>query len=54
MQEHGVSYFGVEQLPPFITRAILVDVAGFVGYDPLPESFEITTDVVEQALGHQV
>ena len=53
LQDSGVNYLGIEHLPPFITRAILVDVAGFVGDDPLPESFEITTNVMEQTLEHQ-
>eukprot|EP01083_Nonionella_stella_P317359 1155069_1 len=53
LQEHGVKYIGIEQLPPLITRAILIDVAGYVGYDPLPDDFEIDTEIVMDTLRHQ-
>eukprot|EP01084_Bolivina_argentea_P250159 419060_1 len=53
MQEHGVKYIGIEQLPPLITRAILIDVAGYIGYDPLPDDFEIDTQIVADTLRYQ-
>ena len=53
MQEAGVRFIGIEHLPPLITRAVLVDVAGYVGYDPLPQTFSIDTDIIARTLQHQ-
>ena len=53
LNDWGISYIGIEQLPPFITRAILLDVAGYIGQDPLPNTFAIDTDVIEEVFQYQ-
>ena len=44
---------GVEQMKPFITRGILVDVAGFKGVGTLPAGYEVTMADVRGALARQ-
>jgi len=49
----GIAYFGVEKLPMFFTKAILVDVAGYKGVEVLDEYYAITLDDVLSAMQAQ-
>ncbi len=49
----GVEALGVEHMKPFITRGILIDIAGFRGVDTLGPRYEVTLDDVRGALERQ-
>ena len=53
LKDYGVDYIGIEQLPPIITRAILLDVAGYEGVDVLDATYKIDTDVINNTLIYQ-
>jgi kynurenine formamidase len=40
-------------MPPIVTRAVLLDVAGFMFIPVLPDSYAITLDDVRHTLAHQ-
>jgi len=44
---------GVYRIPPIVAAATMIDVAASVGKDPLPESFGIGPDHLEEALDKQ-
>lgn len=44
---------GVEQIPPIIARAVLLDIAGLKGVDCLADSYAITADDCQEALDRQ-
>ena len=50
---YGLRELGVEHVKPFITRGILIDVAGFKGVDTLPDGYVVTTADVQGALARQ-
>lgn len=41
---------GAEQIPPIISRGVLLDIAGLKGVDCLPDSYSITVDDCVEAL----
>jgi kynurenine formamidase len=45
----GMSDLSVEQIEPIVRRGVLLDVAGVVGVDELPEDFEILPEHLDQA-----
>jgi len=49
----GVEALGVENMKPFITRGVLVDIAGYKGVDTLPAAYEVTIDDMRGALARQ-
>jgi kynurenine formamidase len=49
----GVEALGVEQMKPFITRGVLIDIAGYKGLGNLPAAYEVTMDDVRGALERQ-
>ena len=49
----GLEALGVEHMKPFITRGILIDVAGFKGVAALPAGYEVTMADVRGALARQ-
>jgi kynurenine formamidase len=49
----GLEALGVEQMKPFITRGVLIDVAGYKGMDTLPAAYEVTMPDVRGALARQ-
>lgn len=49
----GIEALGVEHMKPFITRGILIDIAGFKGLEFLPAGYEVTMDDVRGALERQ-
>jgi kynurenine formamidase len=49
----GLMKMSAEGIPPIVAPATMIDVAGFVGKDPLPSSFAIGPDILRQALAKQ-
>ena len=49
----GLEALGVEHMKPFITRGILIDIAGFKGMDVLPAAYEVTLEDMRGALAWQ-
>ncbi len=49
----GVEALGVENMKPFITRGILIDIAGYKHMQPLPAAYEVTMEDVRGALERQ-
>jgi len=49
----GVAALGVEQMKPFITRGVLIDIAGFKQVPTLPAAYEVTMADVRGALARQ-
>ena len=50
---HGLEALGTEQVKPFITRGILIDIAGYKGVESLTAGYEVTMDDVRGALARQ-
>ena len=50
---YGLRKLGVEHVKPFITRGILIDVAGYKGVETLPNDYVITMADVRGALTRQ-
>lgn len=50
---YGLLRLGVEHLNPYITRGLLIDVAGALGVDILPDGYEVGLDDVRRALDRQ-
>jgi kynurenine formamidase len=49
----GVAALGVEQMKPFITRGVLIDIAGFKQVQTLAPAYEVTLADVRGALARQ-
>ena len=49
----GLTKLGAENIPPFITRGVLLDIAGLVGNEILPTGFQIDIDLLESAAKRQ-
>ncbi|HSD60518.1 MAG TPA: cyclase family protein [Burkholderiales bacterium] len=49
----GLGRFGMETVPPILTRGVLVDVAGYKGVERLPRGYVITVADAEGALKKQ-
>src|SRR5262245_23084533 len=49
----GFTKLGIQNTGAFITRGVLVDVAGFKGVEMLGDNYEITVDDIEGALKQQ-
>jgi kynurenine formamidase len=50
---HGQKHMSIAEMPPIITRAVLVDVARYKGVDVLPDGYVITATEVQGALEAQ-
>jgi kynurenine formamidase len=50
---NGTSALGVENVPPLITRGVLVDVAGLKGVEYLNKGYPITPKDIDDALARQ-
>jgi kynurenine formamidase len=48
--DHGFTAHGMEQVPPILTRCLVLDVAALHGTDALPDGYEITVDDIRSAL----
>ena len=47
---HGQKHLSIADMPPIVTRAVLIDVAGHKGVDVLPDAYVISAEDVQQAL----
>jgi|GEM_PF-146620 len=50
VESWGLNHFGMETVPPIVTRGVLVDVAGYLNVDRLDKGYVITVEDVEGAL----
>jgi len=50
---YGLAKLGIENLPPFFTRGILLDVLSLKGGERLPIDYVITVDDIQQTLRRQ-
>ena len=50
---YGLKKLGIENVKPFFTRGVLIDVAGLKGVDALDHSYEVTVADVRAALERQ-
>jgi len=49
----GQTHLGIENMPPIITRAVLLDVAGAKGVEVLPDCYTITPEDVQMTIQKQ-
>jgi len=49
----GALKLGADTIPPIVAPATAIDVARYVGQDPLPSNFVITPDILQGALARQ-
>ncbi len=50
---YGLRQLGIEKMKPYITRGILIDVAGYKGVEILPNDYEVTLSDVRGVLARQ-
>ncbi len=50
---YGVQKLGIEHIKSFITRGVLIDIAGYKGVETLDNSYEVTVADVQGALAKQ-
>jgi kynurenine formamidase len=50
---HGQTHLSIAEMPPIVTRAVLIDVAGHKGVPVLPDGYAITGADVEGTLAAQ-
>ena len=50
---YGLQKLGIENIKPYVTRGILIDIAGLKGVDALDHSYEVTVADVKAALKKQ-
>lgn len=53
VQSNGLARFGMETVPPVITRGVLLDVAAYKNLERLPRGYVITREDVEGALARE-
>ena len=53
VQSNGLARFGMETVPPVITRGVLLDVAAYKNVERLPAGYVITREDVEGTLKHE-
>ncbi len=49
----GQTHLSIAEMPPIVTRAVLLDVAAHKGMDVLPDSYSITADDIHSTLAAQ-
>lgn len=49
----GQTHLSIVDMPPIVTRAVLLDVAGYKGVDVLPDAYLITAEDIENTLAAQ-
>jgi kynurenine formamidase len=50
---YGLARLGIEHLKPFVTRGLLIDIAGYKEVETLPNSYQVTVADVRGALKKQ-
>ncbi len=49
----GQTHLGIEHMPPIITRGVLLDVAGYIAVDVLPDAYAITAENIQGTMAAQ-
>ena len=49
----GQTHLSIAEMPPILTRVVLVDIAGYKGVDVLPDGYVISAAEIQQALAAQ-
>ncbi len=49
----GTNRFGIESMPPLITRGVMIDIADHLGIDMLPVGYAVQPDELDAALINQ-
>lgn len=49
----GQTHLSIAEMPPIVTRAVLIDVARYKGVDVLPDAYVITASDIDEALTAQ-
>lgn len=49
----GQTHLSIVDMPPIVTRAVLLDVAGYKGVDVLPDGYVITAEDIQNTLSAQ-
>lgn len=49
----GQTHLSIAEMPPILVRGILLDVAGAMGLDVLPDAYIITPEIIQQTLTKQ-
>src|SRR5688500_12465832 len=49
----GQTHLSIAEMPPIVTRGVLLDVAGWKGVDVLPDAYAITAEDIEGTLAAQ-
>ncbi|MBI1280526.1 MAG: hypothetical protein GC179_20555 [Anaerolineaceae bacterium] len=49
----GQKHMSIAEMPPIVTRAVLIDIAGYKGVDVLPDAYVISLEEVQGALAAQ-
>ncbi len=49
----GQTHLSIAEMPPIITRGVLLDVAGCKGVDVLPDAYSITADDIQTTMAAQ-
>ncbi len=50
VEASGLNRFGMDSVPPIVTRGVLLDIAAYKGIDRLPRGYVITTEDVQGAM----
>ena len=53
VSRYGLLQLGIEKIKPYLTRGLLIDVAGYKGLEILPNEYEVTLSDVRGALAKQ-
>jgi len=49
----GQTHLSIAEMPPIVTRAVLLDVAGYKELEVLPDAYSISAEDIEGTLTHQ-
>jgi kynurenine formamidase len=53
VEDWGLNHFGMETVPPIVTRGVLLDIAAYKGVERLPKGYVITLADVNATMGRQ-
>ena len=53
VQANGLKKLGIENLPPFVTRGVMIDMAAYYGRNPLPEGTAFNRKEIEEQAKRQ-
>lgn len=50
---YGLKKLGIENVKPYVTRGVMIDIAGSKGLEVLPDSYQVTMEDIRNALAKQ-